>query len=130
MAVQGITTTHELADYLDSIAKGLRLLPDVPLQGLGLEDATQATVRKSPRATKVPVGELKALASQIRELTKEEAEARLFSMPVAAIQEFAPLVGIRIPSKAKKEELVETLLLHLFDLPKGAEVIRGLHANR
>ena len=51
-------------------------------------------------------------------------------MTVGPIRELAPLVGIRVPSKATKDEQIETLLLHLFDIPRGAEVIETLRANR
>ena len=127
MKTDGIRTTHDLAEYLEEVAKGLRFLPE-----MALEDANRK--RPAKKVIDTPVArqntsavkheELKVLADQIRELTKDEAEARLFSLTVASIRQLAPLVGIRVPSKATKDEYVETLLLHLFDIPKGHEVIR------
>ena len=117
MKTDGIKTTHDLAEYLEEVAKGLRFLPE-----MALEDAN----RKRPAKKVMDDGpeELKVLADQIRELTKDEAEARLLSLTVLAIRQLALLVDIRVPSKATKGEHIETLLLHLFDIPAGDEVIR------
>ena len=128
MKTDGIKTTHDLAEYLEEVAKGLRFLPEMALEDANRKRPAKKVMDDGPVARQsnnaVKHEELKVLADQIRDLTKGEAEAHLFSLTVASIRQLAPLVGIRVPSKATKDEYVETLLLHLFDIPKGHEVIR------
>jgi polyhydroxyalkanoate synthesis regulator phasin len=128
MKTDGIKTTHDLAEYLEEVAKGLRFLPEMALEDANRKRPAKKVMDDGPVARQsnhtVKHEELKVLADQIRELTKDEAEARLLSLTVPAIRQLALLVDIRVPSKATKGEHIETLLLHLFDIPAGHEVIR------
>ena len=128
MNMQDFRTTHDLADYLEDIAKGLRFLPPVLLEDARIQDPPRR-VKATPamrQTPSTPPEELKVLADEIRGLTRDEAENHLLSLSVASIREVGRLVGIRLHSKAPKDEHVERLLLHLFDMPRGAEVIRNL----
>ena len=128
MKIDGIKTTHDLAAYLEEVAKSLKALPEIALDDANQKHPAKKVMDDGPAARQRNLAaeheELKVLAGQIRELTKDEAKTRLLSMTIPDIRQLALLVDIRVPSKATKGEHIETLLLHLFDIPAGHEVIR------
>lgn len=124
-----IETSHDLADFLGEVAETLRHLPSVKLAEFR-EDAAgnvAGSVRDRRRKQSRSDAELEVLASQLGQLDRSEAETRLSSLTVESIRKIAPMLNIRIPSRAKKDESIEMLLLHLFDAPAGQELIRTFH---
>lgn len=134
MKTDEIRTTHDLAAYLEEVAKSLRFLPEMTLDDANQRHPAKKAMDDDPVARQrnhtVEHEELKVLADQMRELTRDEAEARLLALTVPAIRQLALLVDIRVPSKATKGEHIETLLLHLFDIPTGHEVIRTFRSRQ
>ena len=129
MRTDEIKTSHDLADLLEDAARGLRLLPPFELacgQRTSLSDRTQETTRKNGDKKQVQE-KLAFLVEQLPELNRADAEAHLVSLTVAAIRQLAPLLDVRIPSKATKSEYIQLLLTQLFDAPAGQELIRTFH---
>ena len=127
-----IKTSHDLANLLEDAARGLRLLPPFELAGdqrTILADRTQETTRKN--SNKKQIQERVAFfIEQLPKLNRADAEAHLISLTVDAIRQLAPLLDVRIPSKATKSEHIQLLLTHLFDAPAGHELIRTYHKRR
>ena len=124
-----IKTSHDLADLLEDAARALRMLP--PLE---LSDAQRSIAADSFKDAKrkdidrdLVQERLTLLADQLPDLSRSEAETHLASLTVESIRQLAPLVDVRMPSKATKHEYVQLLLTQLFDAPAGQEVIRTFH---
>ena len=129
MGTEEIKTSHDLADLLENAARGLRMLPAMQLGGAHIAVPTDSvgwSEQKDGGRKQVPE-RLTLLAEQLPELNRSEAETCLSSLTVNAIRQLAPLLDIRIPSKAAKNEYVKLLLTQLFDAPAGQELIRTFH---
>ena len=127
-----IKTSHDLADLLEDAARGLRLLPPFELAGdqpTSPVDRAQETTRKNSDKKQIQE-RLAFFIKQLPELNRADAEAQLVSFTVDAIRQLAPLLDVRIPSKATKSEHIQLLLTHLFDAPAGHELIRTFHKRR
>ena len=129
MRHERIKTYHDLADLLEDAARVLRMLP--PLE---LSDAQQSIVldglkgRKRRNRDHESVQERVALlAEQLPKLSRADAKTQLASLTVESIRQLAPMLDVRIPSKATKNEYIELLLTQLFDAPAGQELIRTFH---
>ncbi len=127
MPLDRIKDSHELADLLDLAVHALRAQPPVAL-------ATEETLdERNSRASSGKVNgrkmeqELNRLADRLPGFERTVAESELASMTVAAIRQLAPLLDIRLPSKAKKSEYIQILLGQLFDAPAGQELVRNFH---
>ena len=129
MRTDGIKTSHDLADLLEDAARGLRLLPPFELAGdqrPNLADSAQEATRKNGDKKQIQE-RLSILVEQLPELNRSDAEAHLVSLTVDSIRQLAPLLDVRIPSKATKREYIQILLTQLFDAPAGQELIRTFH---
>lgn len=124
-----IDTSHDLADFLEGIARTLRQLPSFKLEGLEREIVGTATgpSKDRQREQKRAEPDLGILADRLRKIDRSEAETQLSELTLESIRRIAPILDIRIPSRAKKDESIEMLLVHLFDAPAGQELIRTFH---
>ena len=124
-----IRTSHDLADLLEDVAKGLRMLPPLDLSDAQQDLATDILKsRKRGDSDQEAVRErLTLLAEELPRLSRSDAETHLVSLTVDSIRQLAPMLDVRIPSKATKNEYVQMLLTQLFDAPAGQELIRTFH---
>ena len=129
MRYDRIKTSHDLADLLEDAAKALRMLPPLTLSDARGSISTNSLKDAKHRdSDQEPVQErLKLLAEQLPELGRSDAETHLVSLTVESIRQLAPLLDVRIPSKATKSEYIQLLLTQLFDAPAGQELIRTFH---
>ena len=132
MPRESLRNTHDLADYLQEVSDVLRAHPSLTLADLRQESLNERTKgsRHQTRNQVLSHGELTLLAGQIAQSSRSDAETRLTSLTVKSIQKLAPLLDIRIPSRATKMEYVQILLTHLFDAPAGHKLIRTFHERR
>ena len=79
---------------------------------------------------KLQPDDLKAWADVRATTSRLAAQTALAAMTVAEIRQIEVMTGFRSPSGATKSERINTLLLHLFDIPNGHEVIRRLRIKR
>ena len=122
-----IRNSHDLADLLEKTAFALRALP--PLELAEDERTGERNGRtRSQRVRRQEVQErLNRFVDQLPGLSRTDAENELASLTVAAIRQLAPMLDVRIPSKATKSEYIRLLLIQLFDAPAGQELIRTFH---
>ena len=126
MEIDRIRTSHDLADLLEEAAQVLRMLPAMPLasvrrsEGTGASDSKEQGGGHRRRLSET----LQSLAEKLPQIDRLEAETELSSLPVYSIQQLAPLLGVRMPSKATKNEYIRLLLSQVFDAPAGQEVVR------
>lgn len=129
MTTEKIQTSHDLADLLEDAVQVLRMLPAMQLtddqQPVRTRNAKQNRQGESDRK-RMEEG-LATVAKQLPELDRAEAETQLSSLTVDSIRKLAPILDIRIPSKATKDEYIKLLLSQLFDAPAGQELIRTFH---
>ena len=129
MLPKGIKNSHDLADLLETTANALRLSPPLELDDMRRVGRT-GTNRSTPRvdeSVELERERMCKLAEKLPGFTRSEAENSLRSLTVKSIRQLAPLVDVRIPSKATKGEHIEMLLTHLFDAPAGQELISTFH---
>ena len=124
-----IRTSHDLADLLEDAARGLRMLPPLDLSDAQRGIATDILKgRKRGDSDQEAVRErLRLLAEKLPGLSRSDAENHLVSLTVGSIRQLAPMLDVRLPSKATKNEYVQMLLTQLFDAPAGQELIRTFH---
>ena len=123
-----IRTSHDLADLLEDAARGLRMLPPLDLSDAQRGIATNILkARKRGDSDQEARERLTLLAEELPELSRSDAETHLVSLTVESIRRLAPMLDVRIPSKATKNEYVQMLLTQLFDAPAGQELIRTFH---
>ena len=125
-------TTHGLAEMLESVALRLRSLPDQALPAE--EPATTKPSKKRVHSARSNNGgsaqNLEAVAQAIQEMSRQDAEENLAALKVAEIRQVGAILGVRIGSKAPKQEAVRTLTWHLFDSKSGHELISTYHRRR
>ena len=129
MASEHVKTSHDLADELESAARALRNAPAVPLT-----DASEPLKKSPGRSTSAGSNslggrrpELEELVEQLATMERTSAEPELRSLPVTAARRVAKILGLRVPSRATKDETVDLLLAQLFEVPAGQERIRTFH---
>ncbi len=72
----------------------------------------------------VATPELDDLARKLASSDKEAARSQLEPLTVKEIRDVASRLRVRTPSKVRKDEAVEMLLRHLFDIPAGQDLVR------
>ena len=130
MRTDDINTSHDLAELLENAARLLRMLPEIQLNDAGPDVSSKnpdSKVVQKVYSRELTADHLSLLAERIPELGRADAEAQLTSLTVGSIKQLAPLLDIRMPSKATKDEYIKLLLMQLFDAPAGQELIRTFH---
>ena len=122
-------TSHDLADELERAAKALRNLPAVPLSG-----ERQNALLQRRNATKVADGDdiaqyqdLGGLAERLPAMDVATAEPEIRALAVNEARQLAKILGLRVASKATKDETVGLLLSQLYEVPAGQERLRTFH---
>ena len=127
MTTGKIQTSHDLADLLEDAVKVLRMLPAMQLTETRQPIRTRTAELVSENDRIKTEENLDVVATQITKLDRRDAEGELASLTVDAIRKLAPLLDVRVPSKATKDEYIKLLLNQLFDAPAGQELIRTFH---
>lgn len=126
MATTPIRDSHDLADALEFAASVLRALPRIEIgDDKGMHATNGSSTRKAD--DKSLDERLSELAVRLPGLDRAIAETELGALTVKAIRQLAPMLDVRIPSKATKSEYIRILLTQLFDAPAGQELIRSFH---
>lgn len=123
-------TSYDLAQLLESWAKVLRSLPELPLQEFKKDSMGQKTRSRNSSDDNNADNGLVDLAAQLPTYDKEMARASLDTLTVPQIRKISTLLRIRTPSKARRVELIDMLLAHVFDIPAGQDVVRTFHRER
>ena len=129
MRRDAIRTTHDLAQFLEETARVLRQIPAIDLTGVtsDISDDVSGQLRETKTRGSQTEDELILLAEELPSMSRAEAESKLNSLTVKAIRVIAPMLAVRVPSRATKAESIRVLLVQLFDAPAGQELIRTYH---
>ena len=131
MVKQRKKTTHDLADQLEAIARQLRDSMAIELP-LGEASGDLSNSSKAPRESKSASNpsKLSQMASQLPDMNIEEAEPQLRSLPVTDLRALAQISGIRVASRATKDDTIDALIAFLYKAPAGQELIRTFHERQ
>ena len=127
MDTRDIKTSLDLADALENIATVLRAVPEFQITEHPQVSETLHAKKMPQKKAHHRISDVEDLAKRLPDLSRDGAETEMKALTVPSIRLLASLLEIRIPSKMTKNETIDMLLSHVYDIPAGQELIRTFH---
>ncbi len=117
-----LKTSHELGNRLIEIGEQLKCSPNEELEYI-------IRVEKRKNSRNLPEYEIpqniEELATQIKNLSRNEAEIKLSNLKSKELTELCKILSISTSGKRRKEDIINKILYSLFDSIEGHRFIRN-----
>ncbi len=117
-----LKTSHELGNRLIEIGEQLKCSPNEELEYI-------IRVEKRKKSRNLPDDEIpqniEKLATQIKNLSRNEAEIKLSNLKSKELTELCKILSISTSGKRRKEDIINKILYSIFDSIEGHRFIRN-----
>ncbi|MBU4077938.1 MAG: hypothetical protein KKI06_14765 [Euryarchaeota archaeon] len=117
-----LKSSYELGNCLIEIGEQLKRFPDEELEYV----IRVEKIKKSRNLSEYEIPQnIEELATQIKNLSRSEAEEKLSNLKSKELTELCKILSISTSGKKRKEDVINKILYSIFDTIEGHRLIRN-----